>query len=113
MSQGNRIEIDASGFFEETIGQAGIARREVLALARRFNGLQQRLRTWRAGAAPSFLALPFAPRILLTSWRVPTSLPGASGARQGSKCAQFLSAGFIYSRESCARNFMGLTGLNS
>ena len=61
MSQGNRIEIDASGFFEETIGQAGIVRREMLALAPHFDDLLRKLRAWRAGEAPSFLALPFAP----------------------------------------------------
>ncbi len=56
MSQDSRLRIDVSGLLEETVGNGGIARREVLGLAPRLEELAQRLRH----DPPPFLALPFA-----------------------------------------------------
>lgn len=56
MNQDSRLRIDASGLFEESVGNGGLARREVLALAPRLDGLARRLRD----DPPPFLALPFA-----------------------------------------------------
>lgn len=63
MSQGNRIEIDTTGLLAGTHGESDIASSEIATLAPRFDDLRQRLRTWRAGDAPSFLNLPFAPDV--------------------------------------------------
>jgi glucose-6-phosphate isomerase len=61
VNQTGHIKIDATGLLAGTRGESDIAPAEVAALAPRFDDLQPRLRAWRAGAAPSFLALPFAP----------------------------------------------------
>ena len=54
------LDIDSSGFLEETLGAAGIARADVLALSPRLDPLRQRLRRWHDGTEPSFFGLPYA-----------------------------------------------------
>ncbi len=56
MSQDSRLRIDVSGLLEETVGQGGVPRREVLALAPRLVECVRRLRD----DPPPFFALPFA-----------------------------------------------------
>jgi glucose-6-phosphate isomerase len=60
MSTGGTLHLDNAGFFEETLGAPGIRPAELTALAPRFEPLGRRIARWRAGAEPSFLALPFA-----------------------------------------------------
>ena len=54
------LDIDSNGFLGETLGAAGIARADVLALSPRLDPLRQRLRRWHDNAEPSFFSLPYA-----------------------------------------------------
>jgi glucose-6-phosphate isomerase len=56
MNRDSRLRIDTAGLLEDAIGESGIARREVLALAPRLGEFAPRLRD----DPPPFLALPFA-----------------------------------------------------
>ncbi len=56
MNRDSRLRIDTSGLFEDAIGESGIARRDVLALAPRLEEFPRRLRD----DPPPFLTLPFA-----------------------------------------------------
>lgn len=55
-----RLDIDSSGFLEDALGAAGVARADVRALSPRLDPLRARLRRWRDNAEPSFFGLPFA-----------------------------------------------------
>ncbi len=54
------LRIDTGHWLTGEPAATGVTRNDVRALSPRLDGLRARLRAWRAGTSPSFLALPFA-----------------------------------------------------